>query len=90
VEISPTISLSAFVKDFKLAASHFIRNEKLFPDFNGWQRGYGAFTVSHKSISYVANYIANQEEHHRKKSSRDEFIGFLRENDIRFEDRYVE
>lgn len=90
VEINPTISLSAFVKDFKLAASHFIRNEKLFPDFNGWQKGYGAFTVSHKSITYVANYIANQEEHHRKKSSRDEFIGFLRENDIVFEDRYIE
>ena len=90
VEISPTISLSAFVKDFKLAASHFIRKEKLFPEFNGWQRGYGAFTVSNRGIPAVANYIANQEEHHRKKGSRDEFIEFLRENDIVFEDRYVE
>jgi hypothetical protein len=33
-----------------------------------WQRGYGAFSVSHSGVDEVCAYIANQEDHHRKKT----------------------
>ena len=44
--IHPSVSLAALVKDIKLASTVFIKNEFLFPGFNGWQDGYGAFTYS--------------------------------------------
>ena len=41
--LHPTIALANLIKDIKLAADDFIKREKLFDYFNGWQDGYGAF-----------------------------------------------
>ena len=54
-----------------------------------WQDGYGVFSVSYANKDKVANYIANQQEHHRHKSMREEMIEFLRMNGIGYDDRYV-
>ncbi len=40
--------------------------------FERWGRGYGVFSVSHSGAAEVAKYIANQEEHHRKRSFAEE------------------
>jgi hypothetical protein len=37
----------------------------------------------------TADYIAGQEEHHRKISFQDEFRGFLKRYEIEFDERYV-
>ena len=44
--IHPSVSLATLVKDIKLASSEFIKSQKLFPDFRGWQNGYGGFIYS--------------------------------------------
>jgi len=44
--LHPTIALSDFIKDIKVSSSLMIKERKLFPKFNGWQIGYGAFTYS--------------------------------------------
>ena len=54
-----------------------------------WQRGYGAFTVSQSNVEAVPQYIARQKEHHQKISFRDEFIQFLRENGIEYDERFI-
>ena len=46
--IPPKLSVSNVVKDIKIASSVFIKEQNLFPEFDGWQRGYGAFTYSYK------------------------------------------
>jgi putative transposase len=56
----------------KGGTSHWINESKLLPGKFGWGRGYGAFSVSHSGAPEVAKYIANQEEHHRKKSFKEE------------------
>ncbi len=63
----------------------------VFPSLKNfsWQRGYGAFTVSHSNVEEVRQYIARQKEHHRKVSFRDEFIQFLRANGIEYDERFV-
>ena len=53
-----------------------------------WQRGYGAF-VSHSKVKDVRRYIANQKEHHRRLSFRDEFIQFLKANGIEYDERWI-
>ena len=54
-----------------------------------WQKGYGAFTVSSSNVPAVGRYIRNQEEHHRRRSFRDEYIELLNRHGISFEERYL-
>jgi len=44
----------------------------LVPGKFGWGRGYGVFSVSHSGVGAVAKDIAEQEEHHRKRSYSEE------------------
>jgi hypothetical protein len=50
--------------------------------FFEWQRGYAAFSVSQSIASRVERYIASQEEHHKKKTLREELTEFFRANGI--------
>jgi putative transposase len=82
-------ALSDLIRDFKANASSWMHN--IFPeqkDF-AWQNGYAAFTVSASQIPEVSRYIANQEQHHQKRSFRDEFIAFLQANEIEFDEKYL-
>ena len=54
-----------------------------------WQTGYGAFSVSLSSAPRVANYIADQERHHRGMSFQEEFIAFLKKHHIEYDERYI-
>ena len=69
-------ALSDVLRDLKANASGWMHD--VFPESKAfsWQRGYGAFTVSHSNLEEVRHYIAHQKEHHRKTFFRDEFIQF--------------
>jgi REP element-mobilizing transposase RayT len=54
-----------------------------------WQEGFAAFTVSQSQSMRVKAYIANQEEHHRRRSFQNEFIALLKAHGIEFDERYV-
>jgi len=77
------------VKDIKLGASGWIKEERAFPQFTYWQEGYGAFTLSIKEKDAVIEYIKNQEEHRQRVSFRDEFRKLLEEAGIEFDERYL-
>jgi putative transposase len=49
-----------------------------------WQTGYGLFTVSASQVPTVRRYIANQEEHHRKRPFAQEYKALLRAHGIPF------
>jgi (p)ppGpp synthase/HD superfamily hydrolase len=59
------------------------------PDF-AWQEGYSAFTVSPTARGAVKHYIANQAEHHRVKSYREELIEMLHRADVEFDEKYLD
>ena len=61
----------------------------MFPEFEGWQSGYGAFTYSIKDKDRLINYLKNQETHHRKISFQEEYKTFLKEHGIQFEEKYL-
>ena len=54
-----------------------------------WQTGYGVFSVSESSIDSVTKYIAEQEEHHKKRSFQEEYVAFLNKNHIEYDERYI-
>ena len=62
--IHPSVSLADLIKDIKVAGSKFIKEKIIFPNFKGWQDGYGAFAYSLNRKDVLVNYIKNQEEHH--------------------------
>ena len=88
-KLRPDKALSDVLRDLKCNASGWMHD--VFPklsDFS-WQRGYAAFTVSQSNLRQVQRYLERQKEHHLTVSFRDEFILFLKENDIEFDERYV-
>ena len=87
--IHPTIALAYLIKDIKIASSEFIRTENIFPNFNGWQDGYGAFTYSILAKDNLIEYLKNQKEHHRKINFRDEHIDLLKGHGIEFHEKYL-
>ncbi len=88
-DLHPTVSLSSFVQDIKVASSIWMKGSGLFKHFEGWQDGYGAFTYSIREKEMIINYIRNQKEHHKTESSRDEFRRLLVESGISFEEKYL-
>jgi putative transposase len=73
----------------KGGSSKWIHDE--FPRLRnfGWQDGYAAFTVSKSSIIEVITYLQNQREHHRRKTFQEEYVEFLRQNGIEYDERYL-
>jgi putative transposase len=65
LKITSTITMASVVKNLKAPSSRFL-NELTQSDFFEWSRGYGAFTVSKKDVSFIAEYIRNQKTHHDK------------------------
>lgn len=80
--------VSDVLRDLKKASSTWMSDEKRVRDFS-WQDGYGGFTVGRYEIDRLFHYIANQEEHHRRVSSIDEFKTILEEHGVEFDDRYL-
>ncbi len=54
-----------------------------------WQEGYGAFSYSKSQRDTVINYIINQEEHHRAKSFKEEYLSILKDFDVAYDDKYL-
>jgi hypothetical protein len=70
-------------------SSEWINNNKMCRSKFRWQEGFGAFSYSKSQIPIVANYIHNQEEHHRKKTFLEEYEELLNEFEVEYDDRYI-
>ncbi len=88
-DLHPTICLSDYVKDIKVASSIWMKESGKFPLFEGWQDKYGAFTYSIRERDMIISYIKNQKEHHKTESFYDEFKRLLIENGIEFDEKYL-
>lgn len=89
VGLKPDKSLSDLVRDIKANSSKFINDKKWINGKFEWQTGFGAFSYSHSQLTNVINYIRNQEEHHKVKTFKDEYIEFLKLFDVDFKSEYL-
>lgn len=81
IDLHPSIALSDFMHDTKLAISRFMnQNKNLFPDFQGWGDRYAAFSYGQDKKETIIRYIMNQQEHHKTVSFADEFRAFIESN----------
>ena len=87
VRIRPAQSSAQIVRVVKANSSRWV-HEKWSREF-GWQTGYGVFSVSESNVVAVTKYIAEQKEHHRKQSFQEEFVAFLKRNNVAYDERYL-
>jgi putative transposase len=85
----PECNLSDIVRDIKANSSRWVNENKLVSGKFEWQTGFGAFTVSQSQTKNVIQYILKQEQHHRTKSFREEYISFLEEYEIKYVQEYL-
>ena len=87
--LHPTVALADFIKDIKVASSLWIKEERVFPEFESWQEGYAALTHSLPEKDRLVEYIKGQEEHHRTVSFLDEYREMLHVAGIELDERYL-
>ena len=87
--LSRTVTAAEMVKEVKRGSSLWLKTKSPGLHDFAWQNGYGIFSIGFSQVATVRNYIAGQEEHHRKVSFQDEFREFLKRHAVEFDERYV-
>ena len=73
----------------KANSSKWINEQNFLENKFQWQDGYAAFSYARSQMNIVINYIINQEEHHRTKSFREEYLKMLSDFDVAYDDKYL-
>ena len=87
--LSKKITLIKLVEEVKSHSSKWMKTKDDFLKDFYWQDGYGAFSVNPSEVDVVSAYIANQHEHHCKKTFQDEYKAFLKKYMVEYDERYV-
>jgi len=89
VSLGKNSSAADVVRDLKANSSRWF--DETCANLSGfaWQSGYGAFAVSYSNLSEVRRYIANQQEHHRAVTFKEEFLALLKRHNLEYDERYV-
>jgi len=83
-----TITQAEWVKELKRVSNLWLKEQHSIRDFE-WQGGYADFSVSASNLEQVKEYIANQEQHHRKINFQDEMRTLLRRYHVEWDERYI-
>jgi putative transposase len=87
--LKPTISVSELMRIVKGKSSRYINEHQLTKHKFEWQEGYGVFSYSKSDLDIVYQYIANQEEHHKKQNFKDEYVSFLNRYNVKYDKKYI-
>lgn len=84
-----TCAPSELVQEIKTGSSKWLKTKGArYPGFH-WQGGYGIFSISPAHRLALETCVANQAEHHRKVTFKDEYRRLLTKYGIAFDERYV-
>jgi putative transposase len=84
-----TCNVSDLLSAVKANSSAWINEKRLVRSKFQWQSGYGAFSFSKSQRDVVVKYIMNQEEHHSKKTFKEEYFQMLKDFDVSYDEKYV-
>ena len=90
LSLPSTLAISKAVQLLKGNSSKWIHES--FPEHRAfeWQEGYGAFSIGVSGVEATVDYIRRQEEHHRKRTFRDELAEFLKKHGMTYEDKMLD
>ena len=84
-----TTCIADFMNIVKSNSSKWINEQHFLKGKFHWQEGYGSFSYAKSQRDIVIKYIMNQEEHHRAKSFKEEYIKMLCDFDVDYQDKYL-
>lgn len=87
--MSKNIALSALLEDIKRNSSRWIKSKDPYYRNFAWQGGYAGFSVSQSKVDVVKEYIKSQKEHHKKSSFQEEYVRFLNEYGVEYNELYL-
>ncbi|NOY95283.1 MAG: transposase [Chlorobi bacterium] len=87
--MSKNIALAKFVEEIKRHSSRMIKTISTNYTHFAWQGGYGGFSVSPSLHNKTKHYIENQDEHHKKMTFHEEYLMFLKEYSIEYNEKYL-
>jgi REP element-mobilizing transposase RayT len=88
-KLSKKIELMKLVLKIKANSSKWIKMKGgIYREF-AWQNGYAAFSVCPRQKMTLYNYISNQKDHHEKKTFKHEYLKYLKEHSLKFDERYL-
>lgn len=87
--LSKKIAVMKLLEDVKSHSSKWMKTKDESLNNFYWQDGYGAFSVNQSEVDTVIAYIANQHEHHSKKTFQEEYREFLKKYNVEYDERYV-
>lgn len=88
VGLRATHCLADVMRELKSESSQWVHRHRNQPGF-AWQEGYAGITVSPSHLEDVKRYVLRQEEHHRTKSFKEEYVEFLQKCGIEYDDKYL-
>jgi len=89
IGLNPKQSISTLLQYIKGSSSKWINERKFVKGKFEWQEGYGAFSYSQSQIKDVVAYIETQEDHHKKKSFKQEYIDLLEKFEVKYEEKFT-
>jgi REP element-mobilizing transposase RayT len=89
LSLPSTISIAKAMQLIKGGSSKWVHDTFSEHRLFNWQVKYGAFSVSQSSVEKIAQYIQNQEKHHRKMTFKEEFVALLKKHRIAYDERYL-
>ncbi len=87
--LSKNVALAKMMEEIKRHSSRWIKTKGNYYSQFAWQGGYGGFSVSPSLHDKTKRYIRNQEEHHGKRTFKEEYLMFLKEYGIGYDERYL-
>ena len=86
LSLSAEMPAAKAVNLLKSNSSRWMRERE--GDF-AWQQGYAAFSVSASALESVTDYIAHQEDHHKKRDFAQEYVALLRKHSVQYDPAWV-
>lgn len=87
--LSRTMTQSKMIAILKKDSTKWIKSKDLkFRNFH-WQNGFGIFSVSASNVKSVIKYIENQNDHHKVKSFKEEYMEFLKTYKMNYDEKYL-
>ena len=84
-----TMQVSKLLEEIKKSSSTWMKQQApAYHDFS-WQAGYGAFSLGQSQLDALISYIDRQEEHHRKRTFKEELVDILKRYGVNYDERYI-
>ena len=88
-EMHPDSKISDMMRVLKASSSKWINERNFIGAKFHWQEGYGTFSYTRSQRDNVIKYIMNQEEHHKAKTFRNEYLDLLKEFEVDYKEEYL-